>query len=105
MSCCSCNKILDFCSTPACSNGSLDLQIKAQLDGIYTLITDFLGAEVKIPQDFLIDDRIVFPTEGLNEEYTYLAKVYDPAGDQVVILKDAIEYDCFRFSTRQSYIL
>lgn len=103
MSCdCCCKKILRLCKVPVCGEG-LNFGITAQVDGNHRMTFDFLGVEFTINKTFVLDDPIIFPVNDLNENYTFTAKLYDPTGKQILIEKNAVEYDCFEFETVMSY--
>lgn len=98
MSCsCCCTNTLNFCDQDVC--GSIDFDIKAQITGIHKLVTYFLNSKITIEASFGVDDEIIFPLDLLNEDYEYTAEVYDPTGARVLIRKDSIDYDCFKFKT------
>lgn len=97
MSCCSCTQVLDFCDTGVC--GSIDLEIKAQIDGIHKMIVDYLGGQVTLYGDFITDDNISFYIGSLNENYEFTGELYDPNDDRIVIRQDSIDYDCIKFRT------
>lgn len=99
MSCdCCCKKTLNICSVSICDDG-IDIGITAQVDGEHKMIVEFLSVQYVIVKTFAVDDKIIFPVSSLNESFTYTARVYEPDGKQVVIEKDAIQYDCFKFKT------
>lgn len=96
---CCCTKTLRLCSVNVCAESVIDFGITAQVEGTHQLILKFLGVEVLIEKDFAVDDQMTFPVGGLNENFTYTARIYEPDGKQVVIRKDSVEYDCFEFQT------
>ena len=99
MSCdCCCKKTLNLCSTSVCDEG-IDFGITAQIDGDHKMIVDFLGLQYVITETFAVDDKIIFPVDSLNESFTYSGRVYEPDGKQVLIEKDGVQYDCFKFKT------
>lgn len=100
MSCC-CDKILFFCKQKSC--GEIDFDVKAQLEGVHKLVTTFIGVEITIEKSFLPDDKIIFPLDQLNENYTYTCQLFDPEGNKILIRKDDVDYDCFVFETVISY--
>jgi hypothetical protein len=98
MSCpCVCTKVLDYCTVNVCD--SIDFDVEAVLDGEHKLITDFLGVQLELTANFSIGDKIIFPINGLNENYQYTAELFDSLGRQITINKDGIQYDCFKFQT------
>lgn len=104
MSCdCCCKKILRLCKASVC--GSIDFGITAQVDGVHKMEFDFLGSTFSRFKQFAVDDKIIFPLDGMNESYTFIVKLYEPDGKQVVIKIDDIEYDCFEFETALSYAM
>jgi hypothetical protein len=42
---------------------------------------------------------MIFPIDELNENYEYTVELFDPNGDRIIIQKDEVNYDCFRFKT------
>lgn len=100
---CCCTKTLDFCDQDVC--GELDLDIKAQLPGVHTLVVHFLNVQYSLQSDLQVDENIVFSLEGLNENYTYTATLFDPNGKQILIKKSGVEYDCFTFHTQLHFTL
>lgn len=98
MSCnCCCANVLDFCKQDICDE--IDFDILALLQGEHKMVTYFLGIKTTISQTFEVGDKIVFPLENLNENFMYTAELYDPEGNRIVIKKDEISYDCFKFRT------
>lgn len=98
MSCnCCCTKTLYFCKQDIC--GEIDFDIKALVPGEHQLVTYFLNNRVTIKAEFEVGDEIVFPLDGLNENYQYTVELYDPNGSRINIRKDDIDYDCFKFQT------
>lgn len=98
MSCdCCCIKTLRLCKVQSCDD--IDFGITAQISGVHKLVLEFLGRQISITKTFEPDDEITFPASSLNENFTYLAKLYDPSGKQIVISKDDIDYDCIEFKT------
>lgn len=102
---CCCKNILDFCSVGTCEESVIDFGIKALHEGTHKLVTTFKGVEFTIEKDFLVDDKLTFPTGALNENYEFQCQLYDPEGTQILINKDGIEYDCFQFTTKISYAI
>lgn len=100
MSCC-CTNILRLCDVEACT-GTIAFQIKAQANGIHKMELEFLGSLLTIEKTFAINDDIEFSAEGLNENFEYLVRLYQPDGGQISISKDAVTYDCFSFKTLHS---
>jgi hypothetical protein len=95
-SCC-CTNTLNFCEQDIC--GELNLDIKSQVAGMHKLITHFLGKKVTLSKEFDVDEEISFSLDGLNENYEYTAELYDPDGTKILIKKDNVDYDCFKFKT------
>ncbi len=99
MSCpCVCTKVLDYCNANVCD--SIDFDVIAVVAGEHKLLTDFLNVEIELSETFGIGDRIIFPIISLNENYQYTCELFDPNGAQIIINKDGIQYDCFKFQTR-----
>ncbi len=99
MDCC-CTKTLDYCSQDVC--GDFDLDILAQVNGVYRMDVFFLNTKLTLSETFVIGEKIIFPIDKLNESYQFTAEVYDPNGTRVLIRKDNIDYDCFKFKTVMS---
>lgn len=98
MSCkCCCTNVLDFCSQGVC--GDIDFDILAQVAGVHKLVTYFQEVKITMEETFSVGDSIIFPLSALNESYQYTAEIYDPNGTRVLIRKDDIDYDCFKFKT------
>lgn len=94
---CCCTNTLNFCEQDIC--GDFDLDIKAQIDGLHKLITSFLGIRITLSKEFAVDEEIIFSLDGLNESYEYTAELFDPEGTKIIIRKNLIDYDCFKFRT------
>lgn len=98
MSCkCCCTNTLDLCEISACD--SVDLGIKAQEHGVYKFILDFLGSQITLTKDFEVDDELSFSVTDLNENMAFTGQVYAPSGKQILISKNDVIYDCFKFKT------
>ena len=96
---CCCTRILNLCDQDVCGNG-IDFNITAQSDGEHTLHLTFLGViSFKIKKTFTTRDEIIFPVDQLSEDYQYTTELFDPNGDKILIAKNGIDYDCFRFKT------
>lgn len=96
MSCC-CTNTLDFCKQPVCD--SVDFDILAQVAGNHTMKTDYLGMEITVNASFDVGDKIIFPLTDLNEGYQFTAELFDPVGTKILISKEGVNYDCFKFQT------
>lgn len=104
MSCnCCCKNILRLCKVGVCNDAVINLGITAQVVGVHRLVLYFLDTEFTIRKNFAVDEQVTFPTADLNENYVYTARVYEPDGKQVIIRKDAVDYDCIEFETVMSY--
>jgi len=100
MSCnCCCTNTLDFCNQNICQDSEVDFDILAQETGVYKMITYFLGLQLIVSADISIGEKVIFPIDKLNESYEFTAEIYTPSGDRVVIRKNDIDYDCFKFKT------
>lgn len=96
---CCCKNTLNFCDQDVCGSG-IDFDITAQMSGEHILHLTFLGViSFKIAKTFGAGDEIIFPIDTLNEDYQYTSELFDPNGDKIVISKNGIDYDCFRFKT------
>ncbi len=96
MSCC-CSKYYNFCKVRVCD--FLRTGIDAEISGIYVMILDFLGAELRIGAAIEEDSEIIFPTSGLNEFFAYTGKIVGPDGEQIEFEKDDETFDCIQFET------
>lgn len=103
MSCCFCQKILPLCKVSVC--GDIDFGITAQKQGLHKLELEFLGVIYNKFASFEVDEQIIFSASGLNENYTYTGKLYEPDGNLIVIQSGAVDYDCFSFQTTLSFQL
>ena len=104
MSCnCCCTNTLNFCEQNVC--GEIDFDIKAQISGVHNLVTYYLGMKLTISETFSVDDNIIFPLDKLNENFQYTVQLYDPNGAKIIIRKDNIDYDCFKFMTVINFTL
>ena len=93
---CCCTNTLNFCNANIC-DGEIDFDIKAQIAGIHKFVTEFLGFQITIENEFEIGDEIIFPIDELNESYQFTGQLFDPNGAKILIRKDTIDYDCFKF--------
>ena len=96
MSCC-CTNTLDLCKQNVCD--SIDMGIGAAIPGTYKLVMYFLGMRISIEKEFIVGQQIIFPLEGLNEEFEFISELYDPIGDKLTKIIDGVEYNCFKFKT------
>ncbi len=94
---CCCTNTLNFCEQDVC--GSIDFDIKAQVNGVHKLVTYFLATKITMSKTFAVDDEISFDLDGLNEGYEYTAELFDPEGTKILIRKSGVDYDCFKFRT------
>lgn len=99
-SCC-CTNVLDYCKQDICGN-AIDFDVLAQVAGTHKLVVDFMGIQVKVMAVFGVGDKMIFPTNLLNENYQYTGNIYDPNGAKVIVRKNQIDYDCFKFQTTLS---
>lgn len=94
---CCCTNTLKYCEQDVCSE--IDFDIKAQVPGTHKLITHFLNIRLIIEAEFAVNEQVIFPLDGLNENYEYTVELYDPLGAKILIRKDSVDYDCFKFKT------
>lgn len=98
MSCkCCCTNVLDYCTQNVCND--FDLGVKAQIPGAHKLVLDYMETQVTLEKEFIVDEEISFPLDELNESYQYTCELYDPIGNRILISRNGINYDCFRFRT------
>lgn len=100
MSCC-CTNIYRLCDQVVCDDQDLVLPIPVPADGEYTLELDFLDSVVTKTASFTASDNATFDKEGLNEAYTYTARLRDSAGAIVPFTVETVEYDCVEFTTKR----
>lgn len=102
MSCC-CITVKNLCKVPACDTLGIKLpDTTAASAGVYTLKVSFLGAEYIISSaDLEIEADIIFSTAGLNEFQEFTGKVYDPAGEPVLVGG----FECIQFTVIKSLYL
>lgn len=103
MSCC-CSKVLDLCKVDSC-NGFVELGVNAIAPGEYTLEVEFARTTFNLKATFAAGEPIKFPANELNESHVFQGKVFDPAGDRLLIEKDAVVYDCISFETAISHTI
>lgn len=94
---CCCTKTLNYCNQNVC--GEIDFDIKAQVDGVHRLQTEFLGKMIVIEKEFSIGDNLIFPLDTFNENFQYTVELYDPNDARILVRKDEIDYDCLKFRT------
>jgi len=94
---CCCTNTLNLCNQNVCD--SADFDVLAQVTGTHKLVTEFLGMQITIEADFGVGDNITFPIDQLNENYQYTVELFDPNDAKILIRKNDIDYDCFRFKT------
>jgi len=94
---CCCINTLNFCNQNVC--GEIDFDIIAQIAGTHRLVTEFLGIKITIENVFGIGDNITFPIDQLNENFQYTVELFDPNNAKIIIRKNEIDYDCFKFKT------
>lgn len=87
---------MKLCNVEHC-DGEVDFNIKAQANGLHKLHVDFLEGTIVIEKAFAINDDITFPVNQLNDNFHYIAKLYQPDGQQITVSKDEVVYDCFSF--------
>lgn len=104
MPCC-CTNVLDLCAVNPCVSGEISTGINAPSTGIYQLVLDYLGVEVKINADLEEGEPLNFPAENLNENYKYTGKIIGPDQQPVLIVVGETSFDCITFKTRLSYEL
>lgn len=98
MSCkCCCTNTFKYCDQDIC--GEMDFDIKAQVGGTHKLITFFIGKKITILKDFEVGENIIFSLDGFNENFEYTVELIDPNDAKILIRKDEVDYDCFKFST------
>lgn len=98
MSCkCCCTNTLNLCDQDVCTG--VDLGIAAQIPGAHQLKLFFLGMMITLEEEFVVGQQVVFPLGNVNENFEYIAELYDPIGNKILIRKSDVDYDCVRFRT------
>jgi len=100
MSCC-CKKTYNLCDLVPCDEGDLVLPGQVPADGEYTLELEFLGDVVRKTAQLSAGDAPTFDKAGLNERFTYKARVLGPDGAWLSFTVDTVSYDCFSFTTKR----
>ena len=95
---CCCTNTLKFCDQNICGDG-VDFNIQALIPGVFQMVASFLNTQIVIEKEFAQDEEIVFPINKLNENHEYTVELFDPMGDRIIIQRDDINYDCFKFRT------
>ena len=105
MSCC-CARVFKICDLIVCDDNDLVLPIPVLVDGVHTLELDFLSDTISATAEFSSGATTMsFPKPELNEQFTYVGHVKDPAGEIVKFTIDEKEYDCIEFTTRRQLSL
>jgi hypothetical protein len=100
MSCC-CTKIYALCSVNPCGD-TLELPIPVILDGLHTLELDMLGKLLTTTAQQSAGAQVMlFQVSELNENFTFVGQVRDPAGAIVTFTIDQVEYNCIQFKTKR----
>jgi hypothetical protein len=94
---CCCTNTLNFCAQNVC--GDIDFDVKAQATGTHKMVTGFMGMQIIIENEITAGDNIAFPIDSLNENFQYTVELFDPNGSKILIRKNDIDYDCFKFKT------
>lgn len=101
MPCC-CTSLYRICDLIVCDGADLVLPIPIPADGEYALDLDFLGDVVRTTAQLSMGDNATFSKENLNERFTYVGQVKDPAGSVVPFTIDGKTYDCIEFTTKRA---
>lgn len=101
MSCC-CTNTYNLCqAVGTCADDKVDLPYTAfSPNANFTLRLSFLNSEIEFKLTSDSAGFLQLPTEFLNENYTYTAKLFDENGNQQSFTKDSFVYDCFSFTTK-----
>lgn len=97
MSCC-CTSVLKICNVTTCDD--IEIPVPVSSDGYYFLRVYFLSSIIDIKQFQSIGDSMTFPSELLNENFTYIANILDEDLNIISFTVDEKEYDCISFSTK-----
>ena len=86
---CNCSTSCDCTTDLGCLDpcGELATGLDALATGDYVLTVGYLGKTVKVVDAQTALSEIVFPLEGLNENFTFQGKVIDPDGEVVGFVK------------------
>lgn len=98
MPCC-CVNTLNLCDVPICGILELDKIAIVGSGDTYDLVLDFMNTTLTLTQAQIDGQNITFDISALNENFQYTGKIYDAAGDPVVITRNGIDYDCIKFKT------
>lgn len=96
MACDNCTNIYDFGCLQHCLE--VTLGTNSSYTGTATLNTFFNGTVITQSFDVTVDEPIVVPMDGLNENYEYNIQLMDSDGEVIVLTfgSPSEEYDCFK---------
>lgn len=98
---CCCENIMQLGCQSVCDK--LEFPLQALASGEHILEFDFNGTTMTRKKWFNEDQDIIFDLCGLNEYYTYNAKLIGPDGRRIVLEQGNTSFDCFGFSIKGSY--
>lgn len=81
--------------------GEIEFAAEASVSGEFTLKVGYLGNIVTVTAEQTMGEPITFPLEGLNENFTFTGKVYNPEGVAVALVE---ETTCIQFATSTTYV-
>lgn len=84
-----------------CDADELVLPIPVPADGEYALELEFLGDIIRKTAALSEGDNFTFPSDQLNERFTYVGQIKAPDGSTVTFEKDDKTYDCLEFTTKR----
>lgn len=96
MACDNCENVYDMGCMQHCLE--VTLETNSSYTGTATLNTFFNGTVITQSFDVTVDEPIVVPMDGLNENYEYNIQLMDSDGEVIVLTfgSPSEEYDCFK---------
>lgn len=98
---CNCKNVFYvFMPVGTCLLDKVSFGMPAPQAGEYVMKLSFLNEEITIKSTLQMGADVAFNTVGLNENYEWVATVYNPDGTQLKKpYTDGKEFDCFSFRT------
>ena len=82
--------------------GTIVIQKTVNVLGEYALVYEFNGRTYRVTKVFEVGQTLDFQMVGLNEDYSYTAKIEQPDGTVMVFNDGVQECQAFRFRTNPS---
>lgn len=97
--CCSsaCSTCFHFGCLDPC--GSINIGFDVVNAGDYKLKTDFNGTPIEITRNFAAGEKMIFPLDCLNPNFTFRFTIENPDGEDLILSRGEANYSCFRFTT------